>query len=81
MNCDIIGSGDKTFDTDIPVGETRQIKGKITLRDVAEPRGVFTARFVVNGVRAPVDQSDKLAVNDARLTWVYNCDQSESSAR
>jgi hypothetical protein len=54
-DCDIVGHSDGTFDADIPAGEVRQIKGKVTLRDVPKPRGMFSPRFAVNGVRAPID--------------------------
>jgi hypothetical protein len=54
---------------------------RIALRDLAVPREVLTARVAVEGVRASLDESDDLTVNDARLTHVYRCNQLESSAR
>ena len=58
-DCDIIGRGEETFDTDIPAGEVRQITGKVTMPNVAAPRGVFSVRFIVDGVRAALDKSDE----------------------
>jgi len=71
-DCDQIGSGDETIEIDIPAGEVRQITGKITLHP-GRPRGVLTKRSDVYAVRVTLDQSDNLAANDARLTWVYKC--------
>jgi hypothetical protein len=69
--CDIIGRVD-TFESDIPVGEVRQINRKITIRDVAEPRHVVSPKFAVNGVRAPLDQSDNPPANDLS-GWLRGC--------
>jgi hypothetical protein len=55
-DCDIFGRVE-TFGTDIPAGEVRQINGKITMRGVANPRYVVSPKFVVNGVRAPSDDT------------------------
>jgi hypothetical protein len=57
-DCDVVGRGDITFDTDMPAGEVRQVNGRITLRDVPKPRGVFSSRLAVKGVRALLNESD-----------------------
>jgi len=72
-DCDTVGHSDGTFDADIPAGEVRQINGKITLRDVPKPRGVFSPRFAVSGVRAPIDRSDDSPANDLLGRWLYKC--------
>jgi hypothetical protein len=70
-DCDIIGRVD-TFESDVPVGEVRQINRKITIRDVAEPRHVVSARFAVNGVRVPLNESDVPLANDLS-GWLRGC--------
>jgi hypothetical protein len=55
-DCDIFGRVE-TFEIDIPAGEVRQINGKITMRGVEKPRYVVSPKFVVNGVRAPLDDA------------------------
>jgi hypothetical protein len=74
-NCKIVGRGERTFETDIPAVKEGQIEGAIALHDVAEPRGVLTANVTVEGVRAPLDETDNLAVG------AYNCRKLESSAQ
>jgi hypothetical protein len=69
-NCEVIGRGNGTFSADIPAGEVRQINGKIKMSGVAKPRGVFSPRFAVNGVRAAIDDSDD-GDNDILRRWVY----------
>jgi Tfp pilus assembly protein PilE len=73
-DCEIIGRGDGTFVTEIPGGEVRQINGKITMRDVAKPRGMFSPKFAVNAVRAPLDESDDVADNDLIWWWGRDCE-------
>jgi hypothetical protein len=74
-DCDIVGHSDGTFDADIPTGEVREINGRVTLRDVPKPRGVFSPRFAVSGVRAAIDQSD-ITHSDLLAEWElsgYKC--------
>lgn len=71
-DCDIVGRSDGTFDADIPAGQVRQVKGKIELRDVPKPRGVFTPKFSVAGARAQIDLADTEG-NDLLSTYVYKC--------
>ncbi len=71
-DCDIFGRVE-TFETDIPVGEVRQINRKITIRGVANPRYVVSPRFAVNGVRAPLNQSDDAPANDLLSGWLMGC--------
>jgi hypothetical protein len=56
--CDVVGRSVGTFDASIPAGEVRQINGKFSMPGVPKTNGVFSPRFAVNGVRAPIDQSD-----------------------
>jgi hypothetical protein len=70
-SCETIGRGNGEFFTDIPAGEVRQINGKIKMADVAKPRGVFTPRFTVSGVRAAFDSDD--SGNDILGRLVYEC--------
>jgi hypothetical protein len=71
-DCDIFGRVE-TFEVHIPAGEVRQINRKITIRGVAKPRYVVSPRFAVNGVRAPLDQSDDAPVNDLLSGWLEGC--------
>jgi len=70
-DCDIVGRSVGTFDANIPACEVRQINGKFTMPGMPKSNGVFSPRFAVNGVRAPIDQSD----DDGRLisTFLYKC--------
>jgi Tfp pilus assembly protein PilE len=70
-DCDIVGRSTGTFDANIPAGEVRQINGKFSMPSVPKANGVFSPRFAVNGVRAPIDQSD----DDDRLisSFLYKC--------
>jgi len=71
IDCDIVGRSDAVFDAGIPAGEVRQINGKFFMPGVPKSNGVFSPRFAVNGVRAPIDQSD----DDSRLisSFLYKC--------
>jgi hypothetical protein len=71
-DCDIFGRVE-TFESDIPAGEVRQINRKITIRGVAKPRHVVSPRFAVNGVRAPLNQSDDATTNDLLSGWLRGC--------
>lgn len=71
-DCDIFGRVE-TFESDIPAGEVRQINRKITIRGVAKPRYVVSPRFAVNGVRAPLNQSDDAPPNDLLSGWLRGC--------
>jgi hypothetical protein len=71
-DCDIFGRVE-TFESDIPAGEVRQINRKIAIRGVAEPHHVVSPRFAVNGVRAPLNQSDDAPVNDFLSGWLRGC--------
>jgi hypothetical protein len=70
-DCDIFGRVE-TFESDIPAGEVRQINRKITIRGVAKPRHVVSPRLAVNGVRAPLNQSDDAPANDLS-GWLRGC--------
>ena len=70
-NCDIFGRVE-TFESDIPAGEVRKINRKITIRGVAKPRHVVSPRLAVNGVRAPLNQSDDAPANDLS-GWLRGC--------
>jgi hypothetical protein len=71
-DCDIFGRVE-TFESDIPPSEVRQINRKITIRGVAEPRHVVSPRLVVNGVRAPLSQSDDAPANELLSGWLTGC--------
>jgi hypothetical protein len=71
-DCDIFGRVE-TFESDIPAGEVRQIDRKITIRGVAKPRYVVSPRLAVNGVRAPLNQSDNAPANDLLSGWLMGC--------
>ena len=71
-DCDIFGRVE-TFESDIPAGEVRQINRKITIRGVAKPRYVVSPRLAINGVRAPLDQSDDTPANDLLSGWLGGC--------
>jgi hypothetical protein len=71
-DCDIFGRVE-TFESDIPAGEVRKINRKITIRGVAKPRRVVSPRLVVNGVRAPLNQSDDAPANDLLSGWLRGC--------
>ena len=71
-DCDIFGRVE-TFETHIPAGEVRQINRKITIRGVAKPRYVVSPRLAVNGVRAPLNQSDDAPANDLLSGWLRGC--------
>jgi hypothetical protein len=71
-DCDIFGRVE-TFESDIPVGEVRNINRKITIRGVAKPRYVVSPRLAVNGVRAPLNQSDDAPANDLLSGWLRGC--------
>jgi hypothetical protein len=62
-----------TFGNDIPAGEVRQINRKMTIRGSANPRYVVSPRFAVNGVRAPLNQSDDAPANDLSSGWLRGC--------
>jgi hypothetical protein len=69
-DCDIFGRIE-TFESDIP-GEVGQINRKITIRG-AKPRHVVSPRLAVNGVRAPLNQSDDAPANDLLSGWLRGC--------
>jgi hypothetical protein len=71
-DCDIFGRVE-TFESDIPAGEVRQINRKITIRGVAKPRHVVSPKLAVNGVRAPLNQSDDAPANDLLSGWLRGC--------
>ena len=71
-DCDIFGRVE-TFESDIPAGEVRQINRKITIRGVGQARHVVSPRFAVNGVRAPLNQSDDAPANDLLSGWLTGC--------
>ena len=71
-DCDIFGRVE-TFESDIPAGEVRKIDRKFTIRGVTKPRHVVSPRLVVNGVRAPLNQSDDAAANDLLSGWLRGC--------
>ena len=71
-DCDIFGRVE-TFESDIPAGGVRQINRKITIRGVAKPRHVVSPMFAVNGVRAPLNQSDDAPANDLLSGWLRGC--------
>src|SRR6516164_3425754 len=71
-DCDIFGRVE-TFETDIPAGEVRKINRKVTIRGVAKPRHVVSPRLAVNGVRAPLNQSDDASANDLLSGWLRGC--------
>ena len=71
-DCDIFGRVE-TFESDIPAGEVRQINRKITIRGVAKPRHVVSPMLAVNGVRAPLNQSDDAPPNDLLSGWLRGC--------
>jgi Tfp pilus assembly protein PilE len=71
-DCDIFGRVE-TFESDIPAGEVRKINRKITIRGVAKPRHVVWPRLAVNGVRAPLNQSDDAPANDLLSGWLRGC--------
>ena len=60
-DCEVIGHSTGTISTEIPPAEVRQINGKVELRDVPKPRGVFVSKFAVNAVRASINQADDTA--------------------
>jgi hypothetical protein len=70
-DCDIFGRVE-TFETDIPAGAVRKINTKIPIRGVANPRYVVSPRLAVNGVRAPLNQSDDAPVSDLS-GWLRGC--------
>jgi len=70
--CDIFGRVE-TFESDIPAGEVRQIDRKIAIRGVAKPHHVVSPRLAVNGVRAPLNQSDNAPANDLLSGWLMGC--------
>jgi Tfp pilus assembly protein PilE len=72
-DCDIVGRSVGIFDANIPAGEVRQINGKFTMPGVPKSNGVFSPRFAVNGVRAPIDQADDTPANDVLGGWLYRC--------
>ena len=71
-DCDIFGRVE-TFESDIPAGEVRKINRKVTIRGVAKPRHVVSPRLTVNGVRAPLNQSDDAPANDLLSGWLRGC--------
>ncbi len=71
-DCDIFGRVE-TLESDIPAGEVRKINRKITIRGVANPRHVVSPRLAVNGVRAPLNQSDDAPANDLLSEWLRGC--------
>jgi hypothetical protein len=71
-DCDIFGNVE-TFECDIPAGEVRKISRKITIRGVVKPRHVVSPRLAVNGVRAPLNQSDDAPANDLLSGWLRGC--------
>ena len=71
-DCDIFGRVE-TFESEIPAGEVRQVNRKITIRGVAKPRYVVSPRLAVNGVRAPLNQSDDAPANDLLSGWLRGC--------
>jgi len=71
-DCDIFGRVEP-FESDIPAGEVRQINRKITIRGAAKPRHVVSPRLAVNGVRAPLNQSDDAPANDLLSGWLRGC--------
>ena len=71
-DCDIFGRVE-TFESDIPASEVRKINRKVTIRGVAKPRHVVSPRLVVNGVRAPLNQSDDAPANDLLSGWLSGC--------
>jgi hypothetical protein len=71
-DCDIFGRVE-TFESDIPAGEVRKINRKITIRGVAKPRHVVSPRLAVNGVRAPLNQSDDAPANHLLSGWLVGC--------
>jgi hypothetical protein len=71
-DCDIFGRVE-TFESDIPAGELRKINRKVTIRGVAKPRHVVSPRLAVNGVRAPLNQSDDAPANDLLSGWLRGC--------
>jgi len=71
-DCDIVGRVE-TFESDIPAGEVRKIDRKITIRGVAKPRYVVSLKLAVNGVRAPLSQSDDAPANDLLSGWLRGC--------
>ena len=71
-DCDIFGRVE-TFDSDIPAGVVRKINEKIAIRGVAKPSYVVSPRLAVNGVRAPLNQSDDAPANDLLLGWLRGC--------
>jgi hypothetical protein len=70
-DCDIFGRVE-TFESDIPAGEVQKINRKITIRGVAKPRYVVSLGLAVNGVRAPLNQSDDAPANDLS-GWLRGC--------
>ena len=72
-DCDVVGRGHGMFVAGIPGGEVRQVTGKITMADVPKPRGVFSPRFVVDAVRAPISEADDTPANDLLGMWGYKC--------
>jgi len=71
-DCDIFGRVE-TFASDILAGEVRHINRKITIRGVAKPRHVVSPRLAVNGVRAPLSQSDDAPASDLLSEWLRGC--------
>jgi hypothetical protein len=71
-DCDIFGRVE-TFESDIPAGQVRKISRKITIRGVAKPRHVVSPRLAVNGVRAPLSQSDDAPADDLLSGWFRGC--------
>jgi len=71
-DCDIVGRVE-TFESDIPAGEVRKIDRKITIRGVAKPRYLVSLKLAVNGVRAPLSQSDDAPANDLLSGWLRGC--------
>jgi hypothetical protein len=67
-DCEAVGRSDETFNTDIPA---RQIRGKFTMRDVPQTRGVFSPKFAVIGVRASTDVT---LMDDLLAKYLYTCD-------
>ena len=71
-DCDIFGRVE-AFESDIPAGEVRKINRKITIRGVANPRHVVSPSLALNGVRAPLNQSDDTPANDLLSGWLRGC--------
>jgi hypothetical protein len=73
-DCDVVGHSEGTFDEEIPGGEVRQINGKMAFRAMPKPRGVFSPKFAVSGVRAAIEQSDGAHYDLLSEFMGYKCD-------